>query len=645
MSKLPPFEEIDERWSDLPLPDADAAWRDMSARLDREDGERRKPPFLPTILSGCTGWAFLLLVLAGSAIGVYRHYQGSENRSAASRPNGIPGLAASPTEGTRETTQPSSSPAVASTHGNTTPTAQPNNQPANSSRRSLNEGEPDLRGFSTGKADPHRVTTNQPDRGNTGEDKTGQKPAAGSTVLTKRSEGDAEHETAIGVRNGNSTVKGQDVHHTSGGAGRPAVTGVPNANLSGTGAASSNAGTSGRHSDKTHRRNAIAQAEGAPAPASGQPGQEPAEAAAPSGTRRPKASGAVTLTSPGQGSGKKARKAATGAETGRKPKPGGTETPGTTPATAAGTPLTGAPGTLPPAADGADAKPKQAANAPANAVGTAKTTAAGSADTTVAITAWPPKNYPDVTVVPDSALKRPVDSAAWAAAPAVPKKPARRAPWLSAGAGISQPFALGNQQSYSRNYQGHFNPFTEHVPSLWLRVHQGRWFLQAETRFNAPQPVPDVTFSQKTRWDTGAHAVQTERLQLRKVWYHEFPLTLNYQVLPRWSIGAGAQWSVLYRAAGERVTKRQDLGSSFVSETRSPYQVGGFRDSFLFKTQWQLVFQTEVAWHRWGLGLRYRTDLEPFLRYTHPDGTVSDVRNQSFEATLRFRIWQSQKRR
>ncbi|RYD95455.1 MAG: hypothetical protein EOP50_07970, partial [Sphingobacteriales bacterium] len=78
MSKQPPFEEMDERWSDLPLPDADASWRNMDALLDGEEKKRSIPPILPAFLSGCAGWSLLALVVAGGAFGLYR-YQATRN--------------------------------------------------------------------------------------------------------------------------------------------------------------------------------------------------------------------------------------------------------------------------------------------------------------------------------------------------------------------------------------------------------------------------------------------------------------------------------------------------------------------------------------------------------------------------------------
>jgi hypothetical protein len=250
-----------------------------------------------------------------------------------------------------------------------------------------------------------------------------------------------------------------------------------------------------------------------------------------------------------------------------------------------------------------------------------------------AIAGLPPK------VADSTAQTMPVDSNT-VAAPEAPKKKGVKGWTFSAGLALHQAIPVGGQQSWPKNYAGKGNPFTEHVPALWFRAQKGRWALQAEARFGAPQLVPEYVFAQKTRWDTANHSVVTERQSLRKTWYHHFGGTVSYTILSGWSIGAGAQWSLLYRAYAERSLIRSDLAGNIQGITKEALPIGGFRDSFLYKTQWQLLLQTEYNWRRWTLGLRYRADLEPFISYTRPGGTVLDKRNEAFEAILRFRLWQ-----
>ncbi|TCZ72782.1 hypothetical protein [Flaviaesturariibacter aridisoli] len=547
MSKRP-FEETDQHWSDVPLPDADAAWKDMNALLDKDERDRKGPPLLPAFLSGCTGWALLLLVLAGSAVGIYWRQ-----------------LFPAREQGVTHAATPSST----------------GNQAQPIATRPEREADGDPNG--TAVAPPPG-----PARAN-GPNHTASTPAA----ATPPEQAAGSRRTDVPVPAGKPSTHGSD-----------AVATIPNP--------AGNAGGSTKprtqfpdpaptHGSGTARRNNRNRT--LPVAHTGTP-QKPRVRRSDNST-----AGSGGVQYPLAGARKDTSGAATAVDPARKP------------------------GLRPTVTDSAflatnSELKRRRYQEPGSIVPASALQAPDSAAKTATLTP---------TATGDSALAAVAAEAA--------KKKARRAPWFSAGVGISQAVPIGGQQGSGANYRGRFNPLSEHVPALWLRAQQGRWFLQGEARFNAPQLVPAFAFSQKTRWDTGAHAVQTDRQQLRKAWYHQFPLTLNYNVLPRWSIGAGAQWSVLYRAAGDRITLRRDISSTQTSESRMPFQVPGYRDSFLYRSQWQLVLQTEVGWRRWGLGLRYRSDLQPFLRYTQPDGTVSDVSNEAFEATLRFRVWQSKKRK
>ncbi|RYY41074.1 MAG: hypothetical protein EOO08_03440 [Chitinophagaceae bacterium] len=509
MSKQPPFEELDQRWSDLPLPDADASWKDMSALLDGED--RKRPPVLLPLLSGCAGWTLLLLVLAVGAIGVYWFSQrnGDAPALAPSGHTAVPPAASQPVPSGPSETAGESSPQ--------NPTGTNNPIPSTTT---------------TTPTIPTAVATREagsPDR------KTTTVPSTGGPSIAAN---DARRSTVI-KENENKRSAARTAARTSKGASK------------------SVAGRTPKTSSNGPKR----------IPA------RPVRATSTDGTSTPTSSDSVASA----------------------------KQPGTDPKTAAITPSQ----PIDPAAKAPDS------SAEARAV-------------------------PSQVAADSLAIAKTVEAA---------KKKASRAVRFSAGAGISLAIPVGGQQASGPNYGGKSNPFMEHVPAAWLRAHKGRWFVQGEVRFNAPQLLPAFAFAQKTRFDTAAHAVQTDRQQLRKAWYHQFPLSVNYQVLPRLSVGAGLQWSVLYRAAGERTSLRRPLSTGAVQESVTGFQVPGFRDSFLYKSQWQLLLQTELGWRRWGLGLRYRTDLEPFLRYTSPEGELRNVYNDAFEATIRFRIWESKRRK
>jgi hypothetical protein len=257
----------------------------------------------------------------------------------------------------------------------------------------------------------------------------------------------------------------------------------------------------------------------------------------------------------------------------------------------------------------------------------------------------PPLTAITPTAAPDSnttAAAKP-DSGALAAI-STPKKKGIQGWTFSAGLSIHQAIPVSGQQVWAKNYGGNSNPLSEHLPGLWFRAQKGRWGLQAEARFHAPQLVPEFVFAQKTRWDTAGHSVVTERQSLRKLWYHQFAGTVNFSITSRWSAGAGAQWSLLHRAYTERSFIRSDFAGNISAVTTEARPISGFQDSFLYKTQWQLLLQTDYSWRRWTLGIRYRFDTEPYIRFTKPNGTVVEKRNDALEAILRFRLGQKKGR-
>jgi hypothetical protein len=58
--------ELDDLFSNLPLPDEDGAWQDMKKRLDEDDDDRFI--VLPPFLQGCVGWTLLLALMLGGTL-------------------------------------------------------------------------------------------------------------------------------------------------------------------------------------------------------------------------------------------------------------------------------------------------------------------------------------------------------------------------------------------------------------------------------------------------------------------------------------------------------------------------------------------------------------------------------------------------
>ena len=59
MSEHLPYENLDQEFNDLPLPDENASWHRMKEMLDKDDDDGRIVP--PVLLKSCFGWGMLLL--------------------------------------------------------------------------------------------------------------------------------------------------------------------------------------------------------------------------------------------------------------------------------------------------------------------------------------------------------------------------------------------------------------------------------------------------------------------------------------------------------------------------------------------------------------------------------------------------------
>ncbi|MCW3073411.1 MAG: hypothetical protein JWP69_480 [Flaviaesturariibacter sp.] len=215
--------------------------------------------------------------------------------------------------------------------------------------------------------------------------------------------------------------------------------------------------------------------------------------------------------------------------------------------------------------------------------------------------------------------------------------------YLSAGVGMQQQIRSSGQASYAKTYNG--NGLGDHIPSVYLRLHKGdRWFLQGEFRYGAPQLVPGFSYSQQSRYDTANNKVDVTRMQLKKLYYHQLPISINYSPVQNWLVGGGLVFSRFYRAVAEQQVESKNLATGIQTSMANTIRVPRFTDSFLYKTQVQFLVQTEYQLGRLSVGLRYKRDAQAYIRYTKPDGTILSERGEALEAILRFRLWKSGKK-
>ena len=216
---------------------------------------------------------------------------------------------------------------------------------------------------------------------------------------------------------------------------------------------------------------------------------------------------------------------------------------------------------------------------------------------------------------------------------------------ITAGLGLQQLIPIAGQAAVPYNSYGSEGVLPDYTPSGFFQLHQrGKWFIMGEFRYGAAQSVKEFSYNQQTKYDAASMNVTTTTMRLIKTYYHQFPLSFNYYVMPNLSAGIGGMYSRFYRAITEKDINTRNVLTQTNATVKEIIPVKHFTDSFLYKTQVHTFIQADYHWKRFSFGLRYTRDLQPYIRYTKPDGIIDEKKNQSLQLMIRYRLWHSEKR-
>ena len=212
----------------------------------------------------------------------------------------------------------------------------------------------------------------------------------------------------------------------------------------------------------------------------------------------------------------------------------------------------------------------------------------------------------------------------------------------SAGAGVQQQIPVGGQMITGYGKSGNTNALADYIPSVYLRMEKlGKWFAQAEFSYGAPQPVNEFSFKRKSVLDNNFTTITTTTVRLKKTYYHQMPLSFNYYILPKWSVGVGGMYSLLQRAVAEQEISTKNRLNEQLAFSTQVMPIKGFTDSFLYKSQLHWLLQTDYQLGKFSFGIRYTRDVQPYIKYTLPNGEMDERKNWSLDFLVRFRLWQS----
>jgi hypothetical protein len=213
---------------------------------------------------------------------------------------------------------------------------------------------------------------------------------------------------------------------------------------------------------------------------------------------------------------------------------------------------------------------------------------------------------------------------------------------LAAGIGEQQQIPIAGQTAVPYSHYGRKSSLSDYVPSVYVQLQkEKKWFIQAEFRYGAAQSVREFSYNRNTKFDTFSKSITITTMRLKKTYYHQLPLSFNYYVVPNLSVGIGGMYSRFLGAVSEKETINFNTITQATTTSKQIVPIKHFNDSFLYKTQVHALIQATYQWKRFAFELRYTKDIQPYIKYTKPDGTVDEEKNQSLQFIARYRLWRS----
>ena len=211
---------------------------------------------------------------------------------------------------------------------------------------------------------------------------------------------------------------------------------------------------------------------------------------------------------------------------------------------------------------------------------------------------------------------------------------------VAAGLGLQQQIPIAGQTTVPYSYYGREGSLADYIPSIFIQLqNKHNWFVMGEFRFGAAQSVKEFSYNQNTSVDSSTMDVTMTTMRLKKTYYHQLPFSFNYYLKPNLSVGLGGMYSRFYGAVTEKETDTWNTQTQTSTNFKEIIHIKHFTDSFLYKTQVHFLVQADYQWKRFSFGFRYTKDIQPYIKYTKPDGTVDEEKNQSLQLMIRYRIW------
>ena len=154
-----------------------------------------------------------------------------------------------------------------------------------------------------------------------------------------------------------------------------------------------------------------------------------------------------------------------------------------------------------------------------------------------------------------------------------------------------------------------------------------------------------IQYHQKTMVNYSSHQLTVNTLSLKKMFYHQVPLSFNYYLRPHLSVGTGSVYNILYKAISNDKRITTDYANNQQQTITTQILATRYNDSFFYRSTFQWLLQAQYDWKRWEVGLRYQKDVQPFMKYIKPTGEKKEEKSSLLNILVRFRLYKPGKKK
>jgi hypothetical protein len=219
---------------------------------------------------------------------------------------------------------------------------------------------------------------------------------------------------------------------------------------------------------------------------------------------------------------------------------------------------------------------------------------------------------------------------------------------FSTGIGLQQQLPIDGQTNIPYNSLGRKGTLLDYIPSVYARIEkEKKWFIQIEGKYGAPQYNKELVYAQTSIRDTGflRNFVNITSTTLKKSFYHQIPISFNYYVTPKWSVGAGMQFNKFSAALAEtEEVRRNDLSQTEVKLSNAQNIVNVDSNNVFTKQYSLALLETQFQWRRFTVGAKYTFGLSPYINFTLPGGTQQSLTSKTALVFVKYELWRSKKR-